>query len=98
MATEAGGDFRGGLLEGVAAIVERERFEDFTHGIGFVAKRARTGSECASARATAPECYSLQFLLAKSFSYDAPAVAMRAPLWIFDAGRIGARQARLAGW
>ena len=68
----------------VAAVVQREGFEDFVDGIGFVAHGARAWREGAPARATAEERDALKFLFSRALFYKGAAVAMRAALGRFD--------------
>ena len=80
----ARGDFRGALLKRVAAIVERQGFEDFIDRIGLVAHRTWAGRERASARAATDKRDALKLLLAGTLLYEALAVAVRAALRRFD--------------
>ena len=80
----ARGEFGRGFLQGIAAVVQREGFEDFVDGIGFVAHGARAWREGAPARATAEERDALKFLFSRALFYEGAAVAMRAALGRFD--------------
>ena len=74
----------GGFFQGVAAEIQREGFEDFAYGIGFVTHGPRAWRERAPACATPVERHALKFLLPRAFLYEARAVAMRTALGRFD--------------
>jgi hypothetical protein len=73
----AGRDFFCGRFQRVAAIVQRECFQDFRQWIGFIAHCPWAWGERATARATAIERNILQFFLASAFFDEAFAIARR---------------------
>ena len=79
-----GRDFFCGRFKRVAAIVQRECFEDFREGIGFIADCQWAWWERATARATAIERNVLQLFLACAFFDEAFAVAMGTPIRRLD--------------
>jgi hypothetical protein len=77
-------DFFCGLFERVAAIVQRERVQDFREGICLITNRSRAWLKRATARTAAKERNVFQFFLARTFLDEAFAVAMWAAIWRLD--------------
>ena len=73
----------GRFFEGRAAIVQRQRFENFIDGIRLVADRPRAWRECATARAATEERNGLKLFLARAFFDEAFAVAVWATIGMF---------------
>ena len=80
----AGRDFFCGRFKRVAAIVQRQRLQDFRKRICFVANRPRAYGELATARAAQEQRNLLMLFLACSFLDETFAVAMWAALGRLD--------------
>ena len=80
----AGRDFFCGRFKRVAAIVQRQRFQDFRQRICFVPNRPRTYREAATACAAAKDGNILMLFLTRSFLDETFAVAMRTAIRWFD--------------
>ena len=66
------------LVERIAEVVERERLQHQTDGVGLVAQRCGARREGALARGATPELHDLEFLFADTFAADSVATAVRA--------------------
>ena len=87
----AGGNLRGRFFERMAAVVERESFEDFVDRIGLVAQGARTRGKGSAARAAAVQGNVLKLLFARALFSEARAVAVGAALGLLYRGRCDVR-------